>query len=61
MSIMRRTEIPQSTILFKIMHELSVSLNEAEVMSPTTTEYVFSWCDFCRMAVDAYDRHGKGV
>lgn len=40
-----------------MMHELSVSLNEHEEEHPTIIDYVFSWADFCRIAVDAYNKH----
>jgi hypothetical protein len=50
---------PEHNRLFKVMHELSVSLNAAEEKNPTVTDYVFSWADFCRMATDAYDRQRK--
>lgn len=44
---------PEHNRLFQMMHQLSVSLNEQEEDSPTATEYVFSWGDFCRIAVSA--------
>ena len=48
---------PEHNRLFKIMNELSLSLNSAEAEKPTNMDYVFSWSDFCRMATDAYDNN----
>ena len=48
---------PDRNRLFKMMHSLSLSLNEHESEHPTTTEYIFSWSDFCRIAVSAYNKH----
>ena len=50
---------PERNRLFKMMHQLSVSLNEHESENPTTTEYVFSWTDFCRIAMNAYNTHKR--
>jgi len=47
---------PEHNSLFRMMHELSVYLNEQELECPTKTPYVFSWADFCRLATDAFDR-----
>jgi hypothetical protein len=50
---------PDRNRLFQMMHQLSVSLNEHESDRPTTTEYVFAWSDFCRIAVEAYNNQRK--
>ena len=50
---------PDNNRLFKMMHELSVTLNEAEEIRPSITEYMFSWSDFCRAATDAFDEQSK--
>jgi hypothetical protein len=50
---------PDQNRLFKLMHELSVALNEAEEKRPSITEYMFSWSDFCRAATDACDQHSR--
>ena len=48
---------PEHNLLFKMMHELSVDLSEAELdQSSEIGEYVFSWSDFCNLAYDAYER-----
>src|SRR5437016_2620134 len=51
---------PDRNRLFKMMHELSVALCEGDVDgSSEIGEYVYSWCDFCRIAYNAYKEHTK--
>ena len=47
---------PDRNRLYKMMHELSVALNETQFEAPTITE----WGDFCLLAVEAYDKHKAG-
>ena len=47
---------PDNNRLFKMMHELSVSLNEAEIDgSSEIADYIFAWADFCNLAYSAYE------
>ena len=47
---------PDRNRLFKMMHELSVALSEAEIDgSSEVGDYIFSWADFCNIAYSAYE------
>ena len=47
---------PERNRLFKMMHALSVRMNEDAESFDSTLELIFSWQDFCRIAVTAYDK-----
>lgn len=51
---------PDRNVLFKMMHELSLALAEAELDgSAEIGDYVFSWSDFCTLAHEAHQRAPK--
>jgi hypothetical protein len=47
---------PERNTLFKMMHELSILMNEQDESFRGTPDYVFSWADFCRLVTNAYDQ-----
>jgi len=48
---------PDKNNLFKMMHDLSIQLSDAEIDgSSEIGEYVFSWADFCNLGYGAYEK-----
>jgi hypothetical protein len=51
---------PEQNRLFKMMHELTVALGEADLdASAEVSERIYCWADFCRLAFEAYERHRR--
>ena len=50
-------DTPERNELFKMMRELSESLEGCTDFSPD--DFVTKWSDFCKMATDAYDKHNS--
>ncbi len=50
---------PESNRLFQMMHSLSVRMNEEAESFESSLELVFSWQDFCHIAVEAHDKTKK--
>lgn len=51
---------PEHNKLFIMMHALSLDLSEAEIDgSAELSEYVFAWCDFCKLVYSAHQTEIK--
>ena len=49
-------DAPERNILFRMMHELSVTANAADESFTASGDLIFCWADFCTLAADAYDQ-----